>query len=150
MYSNANDAQGSERAEASFLSMVCMLDSVLHINWDLRFTVTSLQSFHTPFLNPYQSDWATKSASFPGCQYLRSLAVCKYRGSKAWKISLVPRPLPKITFFDFSYGAWERGYWKIWSCAMPSARQMVGAVPNKESRCPFLYRPSKGWMTWMS
>ena len=45
MYSNANDAQGSERAEASFLSLVCMLDSVLHINWDLRFAASDLKNW---------------------------------------------------------------------------------------------------------
>jgi len=79
-------------------------------------------ALHT-FVEAFQGCYKDRVASFPGRSHLQYLIAYRMqiRRGKAWE---------------------------IWSRTVTSGRQMVdtrGAVPDEESRSPFLYCWSEGW-----
>ena len=71
-----------------------------------------------------------------------------YKVKKLDLSSLVPRPFPPPVFDRLQYANTEgEGLGDLVTC-VTSGRQTVdtrGAVPEEESRSPFLYYRSEGW-----
>ena len=80
------------------------------------------------------------SLAVPSSDYVNmEKGIVLHSASDCYLASLVPR-LPVFDCFQYEI---RRGKaWEIWSCVVPSGRQVLntqGAVPNEESQCPFLY-----------